>query len=826
MKHYIGIDLGTSNSAIASFDGKEVHVWKSPEQNDVTPSAIYVGRRGSRYYGRQAYEMAPMDEKNAATLFKRYMGTNTRFTLEKAGVSLTPEECSAEILRVLFSYLPEEIRNDPETATVITVPAAFNQVKKDATLEAANMAGIGRVALMQEPVAAVMSVMQHNRADGIFLIYDLGGGTFDVSVAQNIGGKVSLLAQGGREMCGGRDWDRMLYDKFVKPWLLKNFSLPKDFQNEASWKQLHRLTLYAVEQAKIELSQQDTACVRMDEQRLRCLDQNGEEIYLEVDITREDLNALINPMIMETVETVQEVLGKAGLSSFDVDRIVFVGGPSNYKPLRDKVAIELGVPVGSDVNPMTAVATGASIFAESIDWSSTHHNRKESTRQLEGAPEVSFRYEARTSADKARIAVLIGNADSVFVEIISLDTGWSSGKMEMKHNALLDAPLSMAGENRFEIKAYDAQGQLIALKEKEISVHRTMATISAIPASTSVAIKALDRLGGQPVPVYLVQENEPLPKKGEIILKAGETLKPGTHGALQFSLWEGNIVSPIEDNRYIGTYKIPADSFESGVIPTGADIICSYEMSDSGALHLGVSVPCVGADFGQRNFYSRQEGQVDLSDTEQIARDGRKLFERFEQMRFQFSDPRLSHARAMAIEAMYVEKHAADPEAVQQIYNNLLQARRLAAQIRRDHLREIRQQELDDAIHYFFESIRQHAQPHEIETFERMAKSAQVCIDQNGSDFDEILTQIRRRNFSILWKQDWYVVKRFNNLVQHPERFSDLAKFEALKKSGEELIRNDWLGQLRSVVGDLFNLMPDEPEDTNDMYDDVNVIRG
>ena len=206
--NYIGIDLGTTNSVICSYDGiTSPRIWKSPEQNDVTPSAIYIGKRGNRYYGYRAYTRASVDEENVAALFKRYMGTSNMFEFRDAGVILSPEECSAEILRVLYGYLPEEIRNDPQTAAVITVPAAFNQVKKEATVKAASMAGIGKTALMQELVAAVMSVMKNSggNSDGVFVIYDLGGGTFDVSIAESINGKVNLLAQEGKEMCGGRD---------------------------------------------------------------------------------------------------------------------------------------------------------------------------------------------------------------------------------------------------------------------------------------------------------------------------------------------------------------------------------------------------------------------------------------------------------------------------------------------------------------------------------------------------------------------------------------------------------------------------------------------
>ena len=164
MRNFVGIDLGTTNSTITTYDGKDTHIWKSPEQNDVTPSAIYIDKRGNKLIGKRAYDQAPLNPNNAAILFKRFMGTSTK--MEFANQSMTPEECSAEILKVLYGYLPEEIRNDPNTGTIITVPAAFNQMQKDATMQAAQMAGIGNVSLMQEPVAAVMSIMKKGIGDG------------------------------------------------------------------------------------------------------------------------------------------------------------------------------------------------------------------------------------------------------------------------------------------------------------------------------------------------------------------------------------------------------------------------------------------------------------------------------------------------------------------------------------------------------------------------------------------------------------------------------------------------------------------------------------
>ena len=247
MKNYVGIDLGTTNSAICSYDGDETRIWKSPEQNDVTPSVIYMDRRGNKYVGKRAYDSAPHSPDNSAMLFKRLMGTSTPIKLSAADITMSPEECSAEILRVLFGYLPEELRNDPDVGIVITVPAAFNQMQKNATMQAAELAGIGRVALMQEPVSAVMSVMKARNADGIFVVYDLGGGTLDVALAESIAGRINLLAHGGIAMCGGRDFDRLLLDSVIKPWLFENFDLPEDLSTNSSYKSLLRLAAWAAE---------------------------------------------------------------------------------------------------------------------------------------------------------------------------------------------------------------------------------------------------------------------------------------------------------------------------------------------------------------------------------------------------------------------------------------------------------------------------------------------------------------------------------------------------------------------------------------------------
>jgi molecular chaperone DnaK len=237
MSVHVGIDLGTTNSAICSYDGEEVTLYKSPEQTDVTPSAIFMDRRGNRYVGMRAYNASARDPGNAATLFKRLMGTSTPINLPALNIVMTPEQCSAEVLKTLFGYLPEAIRNSPDIGTVITVPAAFNQMQKDATLQAAEAAGLesslnagARRGCDERDAEAALGRyiprLRHRRRH----------------VRRRHRAKHRRARQpprsGGIPMCGGRDFDRILVDNIVVPWLFESFDLAQDFASQPDYKRL------------------------------------------------------------------------------------------------------------------------------------------------------------------------------------------------------------------------------------------------------------------------------------------------------------------------------------------------------------------------------------------------------------------------------------------------------------------------------------------------------------------------------------------------------------------------------------------------------------
>ena len=828
--NYVGIDLGTTNSAICSYDGEQTRIWKSPEQNDVTPSAIYLGRLGNKYVGKRAYDTATRSPDNTATLFKRLMGTSTPVKLPAVDVTMTPEECSGEVLRALFGYLPEEVRNNPDRGTVITVPAAFNQMQKNATMEAAEMAGIGRVALMQEPVAAVMSVMKARSADGTFVIYDLGGGTLDVAIAESIAGRINLLAHGGIAMCGGRDFDRLLVDNIVKPWLFEKFDLPENLSVNPSYKKLVRIAAWAAERAKVELSAHEETAIQLEEMDVGVRDESGEEIYLDIPVKRSTLDGLMTEKVDESIEAARATLDKAGLAPHEVERVVFIGGPTNYKPLRDRVAFELGLPASAEVNPMTAVAEGAAIFAESIDWASQSRNRKTSRGTLasSGPLKVNFNYTARTPGDRAKI---VARADGVVpagaeYQVDNLDTGWSSGRMALAHGATTDVTLSKDGENSFKVTVFDASGGTMTLEQDTITITKTAAIVEAIPASHSIGIEARATLGGRAMVERLVRAGDALPKKGAKTFKAGESLKAGSSGSLNFRLLEGDSDDP-EYNRLIGMLKITGDDFDEGVIYAGAELQCEYEMHDSGAIVLEVSVPSIGATFHSgHNFYSRQEGQLDFSaDGERVRENGEEALRRLDEISERIDDPKLEQARGKLERAAALDPDEPESERVQDAMAGVDAARRLLGEVRKENLKDIRQIELDRTTTLFSDHLRGIALPREENEFDNLVRTAQRAIDSNDNDFERHVNELGRKSFEILWRQDWFVVEKFKSMASSPHWFADHARFEALVASGRGFLQNDDIDTLRQIVAQLAQIQIDHVSDS-DMMEIANIIRG
>ena len=227
-----------------------------------------------------------------------------------------------------------------------------------------------------------------------------------------------------------------------------------------------------------------------------------------------------------------------------------------------------------------------------------------------------------------------------------------------------------------------------------------------------------------------------------------------------------------------------------------------------------------------RNFYSRQEGQIDFSrESARVTEEGERTLQRIEEIDDVVDDPKLEPARKKLAASSQLDPDEPDTERTQEAMEGVVEARRLLAQVRKDNLKDIRQMELDSANGFFNEHIRQFARPREENSFDNLVRTAQRSINRNDKDFERHLNELKGKNFQILWRQDWFVVEKFKWMASSPHHFSDSARFTELVEIGMNSLQNDDIDGLRQVVGHLWQIQIDAGSET-DILDIVNIIRG
>ncbi|WDF43118.1 Hsp70 family protein [Streptomyces sp. T12] len=361
-----GIDLGTTNSAIAVAEDDGVRVIKNNDGWDFTPSAVWIPKEGVIHVGRRARERTESDPDNAYAEFKLEMGAaGAQRLFERAGTSLTPEELSAEVLKSLRQDAAHEYGHQPEAA-VITVPASFALNQNNATSSAAALAGLGEhCPLVQEPTAAAIAYGVQDASDSAhWMVFDLGGGTFDAALMSKRDGELQLLQHAGDPGLGGKFIDWALVDDLLAPAVRRDLGLADFARNNRRWrKNIAKLKLEA-ENAKIALSRTSSVEISVD------LDDGSGGIEpFEYVLTRGALDDLALPFYTRAIRLCRDALAESSLRPDHVDRLLLVGGATLSPGLRELLADPVegpGMPLDHSQDPTTVVARGAAVFARTI----------------------------------------------------------------------------------------------------------------------------------------------------------------------------------------------------------------------------------------------------------------------------------------------------------------------------------------------------------------------------------------------------------------------------------------------------------------------------
>ena len=348
MSKIIGIDLGTTNSCVAVMDGTDCKVITNPEGNRTTPSVVAF-KNGERIVGDAAKRQV-VTNPNTVSSIKRLIGTNQKVTLE--GKEYTPQEVSAMILQYLKTYA-EGYLGEPVTKAVITVPAYFNDAQRQATKDAGRIAGLEVERIINEPTAAALAygLDKANEDEQKVLVYDLGGGTFDVSILELADGTFEVLSTSGDTHLGGDDFDNVIVN-----WMIDTFRKENGIDLSNDKMAMQRLK-EAAEKAKKDLSGTVSTQISLP---FISAGASG-PLHFETTLTRAKFDEMTRSLVERTIVPVRNALRDAGLTKNDIHQVLLVGGSTRIPAVQEAVKNELGKEPNKSVNPDEAVASGAAI---------------------------------------------------------------------------------------------------------------------------------------------------------------------------------------------------------------------------------------------------------------------------------------------------------------------------------------------------------------------------------------------------------------------------------------------------------------------------------
>jgi len=348
MGKIIGIDLGTTNSCVAVLEGGEAVVIANAEGGRTTPSVVAFSKTGERMVGQVAKRQAVTNAERTIASIKRHMGENYHVSVD--GKNYTPQEISAMVLQKLKADA-EAYLGQPVTEAVITVPAYFSDAQRQATKDAGKIAGLEVKRIINEPTAAALAYGLDKEGEQKIMVYDLGGGTFDVSILEIGDGIVEVLATAGDTRLGGDDFDQRIMD-----YLVAEFKKAEGIDLSADKVAAQRLK-EAAEKAKIELSGMTSTNVNLP---YITADATGPK-HLDVTLTRAKFNELTADLVERTMKPVRQSLSDAGLKPSDLDKVLLVGGSTRIPAVQDAVKSITGKEGFKGINPDECVALGAAI---------------------------------------------------------------------------------------------------------------------------------------------------------------------------------------------------------------------------------------------------------------------------------------------------------------------------------------------------------------------------------------------------------------------------------------------------------------------------------
>lgn len=679
-----GIDLGTTNSAVSRIENGEPTIKKTDTQKDTMPSCVYINKKQATQVGDTAYNALKRDklgamrnwdnsDSNSFIEFKRTMGTDKKYLSSNLGRELTSEELSAEVLKTLKSFIKDENVN----AAVITVPAAFKNNQKEATREAAKLAGFTHVELLQEPVAAAMAYgLDSKSKNGFWLVFDFGGGTFDAALLKVEEGIMNVKDTEGDNYLGGKNLDLAIVDEIILPYLESNYAIDSILEDDYKKQILRDAMKFYAEETKINMSFGESHNILSDLGDIPGEDDNGEEFELDITVNQSDMERALSPIFQKAIDISKNLLQRNNLKGSDLDSLILVGGPT-FSPVVRKMLEQQICKPDTSVDPMTVVSKGAALYASTIAVSDEIKEQTRDTSKIQ----IEIGHEASTVETDEYVTLKVladkttGNIpDKVFAEISRNDKAWSSGKVEINTiGEVIETQLVEGKTNGFTVTLYDAQGNILESEPKEFTVIQGSKVGSATLAY-NIGIEIKKRDTGRIVFETLqgMEKNKSIPAIGTRNgLKTQKQIRPGISADfIKIPLYEGE--HGAEGTRAIYNEHI-TDIIISGadlpaLLPSGSDVDLTVNLDRSEQITVTAYFPYL--DYSHDVTVSRVVSSIDSS---WLANEIRKAKGSIEELEDDgVSSPKLKKAQSdlEEIEKKF-ENNRNDVDSKQEVLSNL-----------------------------------------------------------------------------------------------------------------------------------------------------------
>lgn len=813
----IGIDLGTTNSEVAILNSGQIEIVKNTYGDEFTPSVFGISKGKSEEVGKKPYQRyfkdaTPDEIQNNKPEIKRLMGTSDLVYFSRIDKSYNAEEISSKILNHLKQDAVRKNNNINTSAAVITIPAHFSTVQAEATKRAGLMAGFKYVVLLQEPIAAAISYGFGKNDNENWLIYDLGGGTFDVALISSKDGNLKVLNHNGDNFLGGKDIDTKIVDEIIVPELLKKYNLSDSDFNRANPKYSTEFAKlkYAAEQAKIQLSSLSEVDIEVD------IKVNGEEIYENISLNREHLQNILKELIDRTIVMCRQTITDSGIRTDAVDKIIPVGGPTQLPFIKTELETALKIPVDTSGDPLTAVARGACIFAASQAISQEFNETKIIN---DSTYEIKLNYESLTCQEDELITGIIPDlkeaAEEYFIQIQSQDNTFNTGKIKLKDGKFVtNVVVKPNCLNSYWLYLFDSKGNTLEVSTDEFNItHGLTVSGAPIPHSIGVGVSEKDWSSYNFKQIYEIffKKNSILPLEQTRSYKTIRTVKVGeVLNCLPITVYEGESKNP-EHNLFICEIELTGEDIDIDLYE-GSQVDITIKVDESRTVSLEAYIPELNKTFNARatifdedisvehmkNTINNELDKIQKIETYCTYEEKEQIYKEFEKIKSSLrnaesdeDEKRKTNVRIKKLQSEIDKlEEAKNEDGLKAEFYNLL-----------------------DSVSEAIDDIKDDNRKTEfLKRFEAVKNDGEKAVEKNNllllSRINEQLDGIMR---AIVLSDDYYWLYWLDNLSKNPDVISH-PESRAIINEGKDAVKSGNMHKVKECVRTLWTYLPNDEQ--------------